>query len=582
MASLTPAPVQATNGTQPPAGEPAQKSKNTAADVGWQFVPQYYTMLNEAPERLHCFYNKKSTFVHGVEGEDVPTSYGQQQIHQRVISLGFSNCKAFIHHIDAQPSFSGGIVLQVIGEISNASGPWRKFTQTFFLAGQPNGYFVLNDIFRYLKEEDEEHDEGDDEDSVAAEQVEETEQPAAPVEEQPVADKSSMRPPLRPSELAESTPPVAEAPETVVPKEETPAVTEPQQEPATSEPAKEESKEEPVSAEETVPAPEPVVEAEKPAPAAPEPEKEAPVQQQQPKPTPPSETQRQSPAPRGKPAPAPAPAAAPTPAAPPKPRTWASTAAAKPNAWGTALATKEALSASASAPAVPAGVQRTASAQKTAQQQPKQGQTAQPASAPAVQTSGHKYPLVEAAKAVQTPICFIKLNNWQAQDATEQITESELRQILSKYAGVPGSEITKVEIVRDKACAFVEFAKVDAARRAIIASLLTAQGGGGGIKTDGGHRIIVESRKEKSERKSGAAGSPIIGGPAPQQAQVTGQAPAQGQQGQGQGPRRQGQNQNQQNQNQNQNQNRASQGGAGMRGGRQQGRTGQAQGANQK
>lgn len=36
------------------------------------------TMLNEAPERLHCFYNKKSTFVHGVEGEDVPTSYGQQ------------------------------------------------------------------------------------------------------------------------------------------------------------------------------------------------------------------------------------------------------------------------------------------------------------------------------------------------------------------------------------------------------------------------------------------------------------------------------------------------------------------------
>lgn len=532
-----------------------------------------------------------------------------QQIHQRVISLGFSNCKAFIHHIDAQPSFSGGIVLQVIGEISNASGPWRKFTQTFFLAEQPNGYFVLNDIFRYLKEEDEEHDEGDDEESVAAEQGEQTEQATAPVEEQPVADvhpvstepkkvsAEAVDAPAAPlvSELAESTPPVAEAPEAVAPKEETPIVSEQQQEPAASEPAREEAKEEPVPVEEATPAPEPVVEAEKPAPAAPEPEREAPVQQQQPKATPPSEAQRQSPASRGKPAPAPA---APTPAAPPKPRTWASTAAAKPNAWGTALATKEALSASAAAPAVPAGVQRTASAQKTIQQQPKQGQAATPASAPSAQTSGHKYPLVEAAKAVQTPICFVKvcpraryaceaeadlspqLNNWQAQDTTEQITESELRQILSKYAGVPGSEITKVEIVRDKACAFVEFAKVDAARRAIIASLLTAQGGGGGIKTEGGHRIIVESRKEKSERKSGAAGSPIVGSPAPQQAQVTGQAPVQGQQGQGQGPRRQGQNQTQQNQNQNQN--RTSQGGAGTRGGRQQGRTGQAQGANQK
>jgi hypothetical protein len=172
-------------------------------------------------------------------------------------------------------------------------------------------------------------------------------------------------------------------------------------------------------------------------------------------------------------------------------------------------------------------------------------------------------------------IRFPQLNNWQAQDSTEQITESELRQILSKSAGVSPSEITKVEIVRDKACAFVEFAKVDAARRAIIASLLTSQGGGGGIKTDGGHRIIVESRKEKSERKT-VAGSPVVGGQAPQ-VQVTGQAPAQGQQGQG--PRRQGQNQNQNQQNQNQN--RTSQGGSGMRGGRQQGRTGQAQ-ANQK
>lgn len=28
----------------------------------------------------------------------------------------------------------------------------RKFTQTFFLAPQDNGYFVLNDVFRYVKE----------------------------------------------------------------------------------------------------------------------------------------------------------------------------------------------------------------------------------------------------------------------------------------------------------------------------------------------------------------------------------------------------------------------------------------------
>lgn len=47
-------------------------------------------------------------------------------------------------------------MVQVIGEISNKSQPHHKFVQTFVLAEQPNGYFVLNDIFRYLNEDEEE------------------------------------------------------------------------------------------------------------------------------------------------------------------------------------------------------------------------------------------------------------------------------------------------------------------------------------------------------------------------------------------------------------------------------------------
>jgi hypothetical protein len=49
--------------------------------------------------------------------------------------------------------------------MSNRGEPWRKFVQTFFLAEQPNGYFVLNDIFRFLKEETVESDEGEPEQS---------------------------------------------------------------------------------------------------------------------------------------------------------------------------------------------------------------------------------------------------------------------------------------------------------------------------------------------------------------------------------------------------------------------------------
>jgi len=63
--------------------------------------------------------------------------------------------------------------------MSNKGEAWRKFVQTFFLAEQPNGYFVLNDIFRFLKEESVEDEEG----SEAAPEPEPTPAPApAPVD----------------------------------------------------------------------------------------------------------------------------------------------------------------------------------------------------------------------------------------------------------------------------------------------------------------------------------------------------------------------------------------------------------------
>jgi len=47
------------------------------SEVGWQFVPQYYTFVNKQPNRLHCFYTKSSTFVHGNEGEESKPCFGQ-------------------------------------------------------------------------------------------------------------------------------------------------------------------------------------------------------------------------------------------------------------------------------------------------------------------------------------------------------------------------------------------------------------------------------------------------------------------------------------------------------------------------
>jgi hypothetical protein len=69
--------------------------------------------------------------------------------------LDFQACKVRVTNVDTQQSASH-IVVQVIGEISNKAAAPRKFVQTFVLAPQTNGYFVLNDIFRYLADEEDE------------------------------------------------------------------------------------------------------------------------------------------------------------------------------------------------------------------------------------------------------------------------------------------------------------------------------------------------------------------------------------------------------------------------------------------
>lgn len=50
------------------------------------------------------------------------------------MSLQFSECHTKIRHVDAHATLSDGVVVQVLGELSNNGQPMRKFMQTFVLA----------------------------------------------------------------------------------------------------------------------------------------------------------------------------------------------------------------------------------------------------------------------------------------------------------------------------------------------------------------------------------------------------------------------------------------------------------------
>lgn len=124
--------------------------------VGREFVRQYYTLLNKAPLHLHRFYSGDSSFVHGGldrDDETLEPVHGQQEIHQKIKQLNFRDCKAKIRQVDAHATLAQGVVVQVLGELSNNNKPMRRFMQTFVLAPQaPKKYYVYNDIFRYQDE----------------------------------------------------------------------------------------------------------------------------------------------------------------------------------------------------------------------------------------------------------------------------------------------------------------------------------------------------------------------------------------------------------------------------------------------
>ncbi|KAI0624754.1 NTF2 and RRM domain containing protein [Pyrenophora tritici-repentis] len=134
---------------QPTASQPAQQaaaSEIPKDEVGWYFVEQYYTTLSKNPNQLYLFYNKRSQYVSGVEEDKVNVCQGQKAINERIKELDFKDTKVRVTNVDSQGS-DANIVIQVIGEISNQGQPHKRFVQTFVLAEQTNGYFVLNDIF---------------------------------------------------------------------------------------------------------------------------------------------------------------------------------------------------------------------------------------------------------------------------------------------------------------------------------------------------------------------------------------------------------------------------------------------------
>ncbi|KAJ4391575.1 hypothetical protein N0V93_005194 [Gnomoniopsis smithogilvyi] len=450
----------------PSTTDPSATASHSKDEVGWYFVQQYYTTLSKNTSKLHLFYNKQSQFVQGPEAELVDVSVGRQDIQEAIKQLDFQDCKVRVSNVDSQASFNN-IVIQVIGEISNKGAEPKKFVQTFVLAQQPAGYFLLNDIMRYINEGEEENVEGTGEEAAAA-PVSEAEAPqelAAEAEaekaETEVATDAALDTQAVDQKLEEAASVSKEAPAT--------SAVEPAAEPAPA--AQEATPSKPEVADATP-------ESEKIAQEIAEEETKKPDVPKEPSPTP---------------APARAPAAEPEkPKEPPKPMSWASRVAA---AAGSA-APKPVVPLPAKTPAAPAQPAQSrpaaapATAQPTAPAQPANKENSKENKETKEESEWRMADSKRQSRqhsVAPTPekdgtLAYVKF-------VTDKVKDDELRAALSSHG-----ELVYFDINRSKNCAFVEYGSTTACQSAIKASPITIAG----------DNIVIEPRRPKAGAYGGA------------------------------------------------------------------------------
>ncbi|KAL8215085.1 hypothetical protein R6Q57_004534 [Mikania cordata] len=131
-----------------PAAAPQQPV--SAQVVGNAFVQQYYHILHQSPGLVHRFYQDISRLGRPEEDGSMSMTTTMDAINSKILSLNYDEFRAEIKSVDAQESLSKGVNVLVTGFLTGKDNVLKKFTQSFFLAPQDNGYFVLNDMFRYM------------------------------------------------------------------------------------------------------------------------------------------------------------------------------------------------------------------------------------------------------------------------------------------------------------------------------------------------------------------------------------------------------------------------------------------------
>ncbi|XP_034116354.1 probable nuclear transport factor 2 isoform X2 [Drosophila sulfurigaster albostrigata] len=115
-------------------------------DIGKGFVQQYYAIFDDPENRANVvnFYSATDSFM-TFEGHQIQ---GAPKILEKVQSLSFQKITRVITTVDSQPTFDGGVLINVLGRLQTDEDQPHAYIQTFVLKPVGVSFFVQHDIFR--------------------------------------------------------------------------------------------------------------------------------------------------------------------------------------------------------------------------------------------------------------------------------------------------------------------------------------------------------------------------------------------------------------------------------------------------
>ncbi|XP_075220221.1 putative nuclear transport factor 2 isoform X2 [Lycorma delicatula] len=114
--------------------------------IGKGFVQQYYALFDDPTQRpnLINLYNAETSFM-TFEGMQLQ---GAAKIMEKLNSLTFQKINRIITAVDSQPTFDGGVLINVLGRLQTDEDPPHAYSQTFVLKPIGTSFYVQHDLFR--------------------------------------------------------------------------------------------------------------------------------------------------------------------------------------------------------------------------------------------------------------------------------------------------------------------------------------------------------------------------------------------------------------------------------------------------